>query len=221
MNISNYITSDLLSAVVCMAVSLILGIAIALTYMYKSNYTKSFVITLILLPAIVQAVILLVNGNIGTGIAVAGAFALIRFRSIAGSAKDICTIFLAMAAGLASGIGEVFFGLIFVAVVCVAYIIIKVIPFAENKSNNNRMLKITVPEDMDYDNAFDEILKNYTSKYDLEQVKTTNMGSMFHLTYHIILNKDINEKKFIDELRIRNGNMPIVLGQYKSNIEEL
>jgi hypothetical protein len=204
-----------------MAVSLALGVIIALTYMYKSNYTKSFVVSLILLPAIVQAVILLVNGNVGTGIAVAGAFSLIRFRSATGSAKDITTIFLAMAAGLATGIGEIFFAMIFVGIVCAAYFIVKLIPFADGSHNMNRHLKITVPEDLNFEGVFENVLKKYTAFFRLEQIKTTNMGSMFYLTYHIILNKNANEKAFIDELRVCNGNLPIVIGDYKNDADQL
>lgn len=221
MNISAYVASPPWSALICMGVSLCLGVIIALAYMYKSNYTKSFVITLILLPAIVQAIILLVNGNIGTGVAILGAFSLVRFRSVAGNAKDICTIFLAMAIGLATGIGEIFFALIFGGAMCAVFLLIKAIPFAESVKNKNRLLKITVPEDLNYDNVFDAILVKYASKSELEQIKTTNLGSMYHLNYHLVLKNGISEKELIDELRVYNGNLPIVLGQYKINNDEL
>jgi ABC-type sugar transport system permease subunit len=165
-------TITLSSALICTLVSLLLGFIIAMVYKFKSNYTKNFLITLTLLPVIVQMVIMMVNGNIGTGVAVLGAFSLIRFRSVAGNSKDICIIFLAMAVGLATGMGYVGFAVIFVVIVCAVFIVLKLTNFGEEKGGNEKTLKITVPEDLDYTKSFTEVFKTYASKVNLEKVKT-------------------------------------------------
>lgn len=202
------------------ATSLILGFVIALVFKFKSKCSKSFVITLAMLPAIVQMVIMLVNGNIGTGVAVMGAFSLIRFRSVPGNAKDICSIFLAMATGIATGTGYLLIAALFTVILCGVNLLYSYISFGENK-NKEKQLKITIPEDLDYSNIFDDLFAEYTHKAELVNVRTSNMGSLYKLNYSIILSDDSREKEFIDQLRCRNGNLEISCGRPVSNFEQL
>ena len=195
----------------CTLSSLVLGLLCALIYMYKHNYSKNFVVTLALLPVIVQMVITLVNGNLGAGVAVMGVFNLVRFRSIAGTAKDIGSVFLAMAIGLATGMGYIGIAAILTVVVGVFNIIYVTTPFGTSKQIS-KSLKITVPEDMQFEGMFDETLKNYTSYYDLVNVQTTNMGSLYQIEYNVAMKEAGLEKIMIDELRCLNGNLKISLG---------
>ncbi len=197
---------------ICIAVSLVLGLGIALLCMYKSSYTQSFIITLALLPAVVQVIIMLVNGNIGTGVAVAGAFGLIRFRSTPGTAKEIGMIFLAMAIGLATGMGYVMLAALFFAVMAVFILVLSQLRFG-GSSENERMLKITIPENLDYDGLFEDLFQQYLRSAKLERVKTTNMGTLYELDYRVILKDEQVPKIFLDELRCRNGNLNIVCGR--------
>ena len=192
----------------CTAVSLVLGVLTALVYMFRSRCSQSFAVTLAVLPAIVQVVILLVNGNIGAGVAVAGAFSLVRFRSAAGSAKEIGAIFLAMAIGLATGMGYVTLAVVFFAVLAAAMLLLHAIRFGE-RDGAERTLKITIPETLDYDGVFDDLFRQYAKKATLEKVKTTNMGTLFELQYSIVLQTTEIPKAFLDELRVRNGNLNI------------
>lgn len=200
------------------AASLVLGLVIAAAFRYKNKTSKGFLITLAVLPAIVQVVIMLVNGNIGTGVAVMGAFSLVRFRSVPGNAKDICAIFLAMAVGLATGTGYIATAVLFTAIICAAVLIYSAIPFGETAGV--KQLNITIPESLDYSDIFEEIMSKYTDSCELVNVKTTNMGSLYKLTYHIRLKKNASEKSFIDELRCRNGNLEISCGRAASNNSE-
>lgn len=194
----------------CMGISLALGLVMAFAYMYRSRYTKSFVVTLALLPAVVCVVIMLVNGNVGTGVAVAGAFSLVRFRSVPGSAKEICTLFLAMGAGLITGMGYLGFATLFTLVMCAAFLLYNRLDFgAEKNAKTYKVLTVTIPEDLDYSCIFDDIFKEYTTDCRLIRVKTTNMGSMFKLTYDITLRDPAVEKQMIDRIRCRNGNLEI------------
>ncbi|MBQ6380406.1 MAG: DUF4956 domain-containing protein [Clostridia bacterium] len=193
---------------ICTAVSLVLGILTALVYRHKSHCSQSFAVTLAVLPAIVQVVIMLVNGNIGAGVAVAGAFSLVRFRSAAGTAKEIGTIFLAMAIGLATGMGYVTLAVLFFAIVALFMLVLTLLKFGES-GENERVLKITIPENLDYEGIFDDLFTQYTKKATLEKVKTTNMGTLYELQYDIVLKGKEIPKAFIDELRCRNGNLNI------------
>ena len=193
---------------ICTAVSLVLGIGTALVYRHKSQCSQSFAVTLAVLPAIVQVVIMLVNGNIGAGVAVAGAFSLVRFRSAPGTAKEIGAIFLAMAIGLATGMGYVGLSVIFFVIIAACMLLLGAIKFGET-GKNERVLKITIPENLDYEGIFDDLFALYTQKASLEKVKTTNMGTLYELQYDIILKDNEIPKKFIDELRCRNGNLNI------------
>jgi len=204
----------------CTVTSLVLGVIIAIVYMYRNIYTKNFVVTIVLLPAIVQAVIMLVNGSLGTGIAVMGAFSLIRFRFAPGTAKEISSIFLAMAIGIATGMGHVYYAIGFTIVIGGVILLLSNISFGERK-NTIKTLKITIPENLDYTEIFDEAFQKYTKKADLETVKTTNLGSLYELQYSIEL-KDVKvEKDLIDEIRCRNGNLNIICGRMPVNRDEL
>ena len=204
---------------ICIVASIALGLIIAFGYMYKNKYSKSFVITLALLPAIVQVVIMLVNGNIGTGVAVMGAFSLIRFRSIPGSAKEIGIIFLAMAVGLAVGMGFVAIAVVFTVIITLVSILFTVTKFGESRKAIKE-LKITIPENLNYNGLFDDIFDEYTSSKKLVCVKTTNMGSLYQLMYNIEERDESREKDMIDAIRCINGNLDIVCG-YISNDKEV
>ena len=195
----------------CTVASLVLGLVCALIYMYKHDYSKNFVITLALLPVIVQMVILLVNGNLGAGVAVMGVFSLVRFRSIAGTAKDIGSVFLAMAIGLATGMGYIAVAVALTIVVGVFNIIYNAVPFGQN-DGRKKMLQITVPEDLEFEGLFDEVIAKYTQESELRSVETTNMGSLYKISYSIRMREQGLEKAMIDELRCLNGNLKISLG---------
>lgn len=194
----------------CLLAALVAGVVLALSYTYKTKYTKSFLMTICILPAVVCAVIMMVNGNIGTGVAVAGAFSLVRFRSAPGSAKEICTIFIAMGAGLISGMGYLAYAVLFSILLSAIMVVFKSIRVGRVKENTKSLL-ITIPEDLNYDTAFEDILKKYTKSYELVNVKTSNLGSLFKLKYLIDLRAGVSEKEMIDEIRCRNGNLEIRL----------
>ena len=199
LTISNFLLS--------FAVSLALGFVIAGLYMFRSHYSKSFVMTLVMLPAVVQVVILLVNGNLGVGVAVAGTFSLVRFRSVPGTAREITSIFLAMAVGLAAGMGYLGIAVLLVVVLGAVSMILTITSFGDQR--NRKDLRITIPESLNYTDVFDDILKSYAKNWELVQVKTTNMGSLYKLTYQIEMKDTSEEKKMIDELRCCNGNLEI------------
>ena len=190
--------------------------------MWKTRYTKSFVATLAMLPAIVCVVIMMVNGNVGAGVAVAGAFSLVRFRSVPGSAKEIGAIFLAMGTGLVVGMGYIGYAFLIAVIFGGMTVLYNQLDFGAGKGMSlYKTLHITIPEDLDYTEVFDEVLKKYTEKCELVQVKTTNMGSLFRLTYHLKLKKINEEKNMIDELRCRNGNLEITVSRQENVIGEL
>ena len=206
----------------CLGCSLVLGLVMAFTYMYRTRYTKSFVITLALLPAVVCVVIMLVNGNVGTGVAVAGAFSLVRVRSVPGTAKEICTLFLAMGAGLIAGMGYLGFAVLFTVMMCVIFVLYNCLDFGAKKNAATfKTFNITIPEDLDYTGVFDDIFAEFTRSHDLIRVKTTNMGSMFKLTYNVELTDATREKEMIDKLRCRNGNLEIAVSKQETVGTEL
>lgn len=197
-----------------MAAAVIIGLVIGITYMFackKSGYNKEFIVGLVLLPAIVSVVIMLIGSNVARAFSMAGAFALVRFRSAPGNAKDIAVVFFAMASGLACGLGYITFAVIFTVVIILVLVALSITDFAD-KNAGKRQIRITIPENLNYTHAFDGIFDNFLSSKELTKVKTTNMGTMFELTYIIEMNKDINEKEFIDSLRVVNGNLNITLG---------
>ena len=181
-------------------------------YVYRNRYSQSFVLTLAILPAVVQIIIMMVNGNIGAGVAVAGAFGLVRFRSAPGNAREIGLIFLVMALGLATGMGYVALAVIFFVIVAVFMLLLTQLHFGDEKSGE-RELKITVPENLDYDGLFDDILQKYAFSSELVRVKTSNMGTLYELIYRVVLRDAKISRAFLDELRTRNGNLNIVCGK--------
>ncbi|MCR5431950.1 MAG: DUF4956 domain-containing protein [Lachnospiraceae bacterium] len=206
--------------IICTLISIGLGIIIAFIHSFKNEYSKHMLLALIALPAIIQSVIMLVNGNVGTGIAVMGAFSLVRFRSTPGNAREITSIFLATASGLAMSMGYVLYAAALILVVGAVTIVISLIGLAQ-PARGTKQLKIVIPENLDYTTIFDDILDKYTSKAVLGRVKSTNMGSLFELQYDVVLLPGKNEKEFIDELRVRNGNLSITLSRPIVNREEL
>ncbi len=210
---------DFLLCVVC---ALAVGLLLAACYMYRTRYTKSFVATLALLPSVVCVVIMMVNGNVGAGVAVAGAFSLVRFRSVPGTAKEIGAIFLAMGTGIIVGMGYLGYAILCAAVLGGASALYSRLDFGcTKKSALLKTLQITIPEDLDYTGVFDDILRQYASEYELVQVKTTHMGSLFRLTYHMTLRAANQEKQLLDELRCRNGNLEISVSKQATETGEL
>ena len=206
----------------CLGVSLVIGLLMAVAYMYRTRYTKSFVVTLALLPAVVCVVIMMVNGNVGTGVAVAGAFSLVRFRSVPGTAKEICTLFLAMGAGLIAGMGYLGFALLFTVVMCVMFVLYNRLDFGTKRNAAiYKSITVTIPEDLDYSAVFDDIFAAFTVSHDLVRVKSTNMGSMFKLTYNVTLRDVTREKEMIDQMRCRNGNLEITVSKQETVGTEL
>lgn len=191
-------------------VALACGLIIALSYMMKNRCSKSFATTLVLLPAIVELVIILVNGNIGAGVAVAGAFSLVRFRSAAGKGQEITSIFLSMAVGLATGMGYVGVALMFTILICAVSYVLNIVHFGQ-ENGSIRVLHITVPENLDYEGRFEDLFSKYLKTYEYESVKTTNMGSLYKITLNVTLKDKVSTKEFLDELRTRNGNLDISL----------
>lgn len=206
----------------CLGVSLGIGLILAALYQYHTRYTRSFVVTLALLPAVVCVVIMMVNGNVGTGVAVAGTFSLVRFRSAPGTAREICAIFLAMAAGLIAGMGYLGYAVLCTLVLSGAELLFRMLSAkADGGASLYKTLHITIPEDLDYSDVFDEPLREFTREYELTSVKTTNMGSLFRLTYNITLRDSRTEKSLIDRLRCRNGNLEITVSKQETAIGEL
>ncbi len=196
--------------IITIIASLASGAVIAAVHAYRNTYTKSFLLTVLLLPAIVELIIMMVNGNLGAGVAIMGAFSLVRFRSIPGNARDIGTIFLAMTIGLACGMGYVGYASVFLLII--ELITLLFVRFSVKTEENEKELKITIPENMNYTCLFNDLFASFTKKVKLDSVKTTNMGSLYELRYTIMLKDDAQEKEFIDALRCRNGNLTICCG---------
>ena len=207
--------------ILCIGVSLLIGVFLALVYTWKSRYTKSFVMTLSMLPAVVCAVIMMVNGNIGAGVAVAGAFSLVRFRSVPGTAKEIATIFLAMGAGLIAGMGYLAYAVLFSLILGVIMLVFNFISYKSALKSKERILKITIPENLNYTDVFEKTFEKYTTSHTLTLSKTSNMGSMYKLTYKVNLKNFNEEKAFIDDIRCLNGNLEVSLSLDEVNICEL
>ena len=213
-------TPTLGSLLLCTLCSIIFGFLVTMTYMFRNKYSKSLAVTLVFIPATVQIIIMLVNGNIGVGVAVAGAFSLVRFRSIPGNARDIGSLFFAMAVGFVAGLGYLFFAFVFLLMVGSVSLLLTYLRFG-HEATENRVLRITIPENIDFDGLFDEIFGEYTLSAELERVKTTNMGSLYELTFLVRMKPEAKPKAFIDELRCRNGNLNILLSREQRNREEL
>lgn len=206
-----------LGALGCTIASIILGLGIAFIYRKGS---KNFMITLVALPVLVQVIIMMVNGNLGTSVAILGAFGLIRFRSVPGTSKEICFVFFAMAVGLATGMGYITFAIMITFIIGLLWMTLQNTKFGDAKKEH-RQMRITIPEALDYMTVFDDLFEKYTKQVTLERVKTTNLGSMFELTYEITLKDEKKEKVFIDELRCRNGNLTIICNRSMMEREQL
>jgi hypothetical protein len=203
----------------CLVTALAIGAFLSLIYTRLTRFTTSFLVTLALLPAIVCVIILLVNGNIGAGVAVAGAFGLVRFRSQPGSAREIGTLFLAMTAGLACGMGYLGYAVLFALVLGMLMLMLDRLSQRLPRPTQDKTLRITIPEDLDYCQLFDDLFAEYTSCWESVAVKSTNLGSLFKLTYHVTLKNPKLEKEFLDALRCRNGNLEIALSNQEVNNE--
>ena len=194
---------------ICELTAMVLGFGTALVFLVRDRHTNAFSQSLALLPGVVTLVIMLVNGNIGAGLAVAGTFALVRFRSAPGSAKEITGLFISVAIGLACGMGYVGVAVIFFVLMSVYVLGLGAARFGE-ESEKHRHLKITVPENTDYESLFADLLEKYTSFHELNKVRTTNMGTLFELQYQVVLKDPRQIREMIDEIRCRNGNLNIV-----------
>jgi hypothetical protein len=211
-----------LQFVLCILVSLLIGAFFSFIYSRNERSTQSFMVTLAILPAIVCVIIMMVNGNVGAGIAVAGAFSLVRFRSVPGTAKEITMLFLAMGAGLVTGMGYLGYAILFSLLLSGALLLFTKMGIGSKKKEiMDKTLRITIPEDLNYNNLFDDLFEEYTVSHQVASVKSTNMGSMFRLTYNIVLRDEKKEKEFIDELRCRNGNLEISIACREANNYEL
>ena len=202
------------------SVSLATGLFMALIYSRNHRYTKSFIVSLVLLPAIVQMVIMLVNGNIGAGVAVAGAFSLVRFRSATGTSQEITSIFLAMAVGLATGMGYIAIAVVFAVLITLVNYILNMTHFGEH-GTDQRILRITIPENLDFEGIFDDLLENYTLEHNIAEVKTSNMGSLYKLEYNVIFRSGISVKELMDQIRQRNGNLEVSCSRPVTALDEL
>ena len=198
----------------CLGTALVAGLILALFYKFMSKASGSFLLTLALLPAVVSVIILMVNGNIGTAVAVAGAFSLVRFRSAAGTAREICALFLAMASGLIAGAGYLGYAILFPFLLCLIWFVYTKADLGGEKAlANKKVLRITIPESLDYTNVFEDIFQRYTLSHEMTSVKTTDLGALFRTTWSIALKNPAEEKEMIDALRVRNGNLEISVSQ--------
>ncbi|MBP5249896.1 MAG: DUF4956 domain-containing protein [Lachnospiraceae bacterium] len=223
LGITNDSSITTITTITCMLFAVILGIIIAASYAIitkKEEISLSFFLTLVIMPAAVALVIVLVGSNLARALSLGGIFALVRFRSMPGDGKDISFVFVAMAAGLSSGLG--FLTIALAATVVLALVVVVVTKVAGLVfANNTQSLKIVIPEDMDYGDAFKDIFEKYTDKAELEKVKTTNMGTLYELAYFVNMKSDADEKKFLDEIRTRNGNLSVILAKHLKKKEEL
>lgn len=196
----------------CIFAALVLGVLTALVFSFRNKHSGSLILALAVLPPIVTMVIMMVNGNIGAGLAVAGTFSLVRFRSAPGTAREICGLFMSTAIGITCGMGFIGIAAVFFLVMAVFLVLLSLFRFGETAASS-RKLKITIPENLDYDGLFDDIFEKYTSRHELVKVKTTNMGTLYELTYTINLKTPEVSKQFIDDIRCRNGNLNIICGR--------
>lgn len=203
---------------ICTACAFLCGVIAALAVSFRTRISKSFLISIVILPAIVETVIIMVNGSVGTGIAVAGAFSLVRFRSVPGKAKEIAALFLAMTAGLSCAIGYTSIALLFTLLASLVIVVITLIPIAAEREMD---LRITVPESLNYTDAFDDVFEKYTKKCRLAQVRTSNMGSLYRLDYKLVMRNPAQSREMLDELRCRNGNLEIRIAEAADRPEEL
>ena len=204
----------------CLGVAIALGLIAAFCYMFKNMYSKTLVVTIAILPPIVCVLIMLVSGSLGAAVAVGGVFALTRFRSAQGSAREITQIFLSMAVGLVTGLGYIYIAMVLVAVIEALAIVFALTKFGES-SSKRRTLKVSIPEELDYTDIFDDLFEKYTTNATLVKVKLKNLGTIFQLTYDINLKDIKEEKKFIDEIRVRNANLDVLCSRIVTGADEL
>ena len=216
-------TADVIAVsdfMICILSSLVIGLIIAVMYMYKNEYSRSFIVTLAMIPAIVCAVIMMVNGNVGAGVATAGAFSLVRFRSLPGTAKEIGVLFLAMGTGLITGMGYIAYGFLFAIVLSAAYVLYSQTGFGTKKQTAlKKTMRITIPEDLDYTEVFDDLFEKYTKDNELVSVKTTNMGSLFRLTYDMTLKDRSVEQALREAIRGRTGNLENTVSRQETTMQ--
>ena len=206
----------------CIGAALILGLILAAVGSFRNRVSHSYAVTLALLPAVVCVIIMMVNGNIGAGVAVAGAFGLVRFRSQPGTAREIVLLFLAMGAGMITGMGYIGYGFLFTAVLAILCLVYESIGFGSGKKEAlYKVIRVTIPENLDYTGIFDDLFERYTDKNELVSVKTSNMGSMFKLIYEVQLKNLSEEKEMIDEMRMRNGNLEISVSRQQTREDQL
>ena len=204
------------------AAAIVSGIIYAWLMSFKVRSKKRFFIVASILPFIVAAVITFVNGNIGAGVAIGGAFGLIRFRSAQGSSDEIVTVLIAMGSGIAFGMGYVGYGVVILLGMAVYFFVLSALPIFEHKKfSQDKMLKITIPESLEYTNIFGDTFSHYLKSVENEGVKTTGMGSMFKLSFKIQMKDPAEEKAFIDELRTKNGNLEISILPYTEPLNQL
>jgi len=209
--------------VVCMLVAVVLGLFVGGVYVLvakKEQRSMSFFLSLVMLPAVVCLVILLIGSNVARAFSVAGIFTLVRFRSVPGDGKDISLVFMAMGAGISAGLGYLTIGIVAVAVLSGVILLVNLFG-TKILQKEYKQLRVLIPEDMDYQNVFDDIFDSYTKKATLSRIKTTNMGTLYELTYHLLMKEGINEKKFMDEIRSRNGNLTIILSKQEPTQDKL
>ena len=203
-------TESVQNCLLCVGVAIVLGIVISYTHKATTKTTPNFLLTLGILPVLVEVIILLASGQVEVSLAVAGAFSLVRFRSMPGNSKEIVSVFWAMAIGSALGLGYIWLSVVITIIVAILMFVYTSI-LNKSTDNSQRRLKVVIPENLDYDDVFKDLLKKYTKEYELRKAKTTNMGSTYELTYLISLKNGIKEKQFMDDIRVRNGNMTVLL----------
>lgn len=201
------------SLLICLGSAMALGVLTSMVFLYRSRHTAGFALALAALPMVVAMVIMLVNGNVGTGIAVAGAFTLVRFRSVPGTAREIAAIFTAMAMGLALGMGYVGVAAVFFLMAAAFTLVLTMMNFG-GANRHEKEMKITIPESYNYEDLFEDIFMEYGVRTRLEKIRTTDMGTLFELTYSAVFPEGRVPKDFMDEIRARNGNLTLVIGDF-------
>lgn len=200
------------NAIITILISIILGGIISLTYMKTNSqgYSQSFTLTMVLLPSIVAIIILLIGSNVARAFSLAGAFSIIRFRSAPGDPKDISYVLFTMAAGLACGVGSFGYAVLFTLILCLLMVLLNRFRFGASKTQM-KTLKVTIPENLGYEEAFDEVFKKHNVDYELRKIRTTELGSLYELVYNIKIDHLTNQKAFLDDIRCRNGNLDLSL----------
>lgn len=214
LNVSTDGTSlSLVSSLVTIITSFILGLGISLTYMKtcnKHSYSQNFALSVVILPTVVAIIIFLIGNNVARAFSLAGAFSIIRFRSAPGDSRDISFVLFAMAAGLACGVQAYSYAAIFTIFLCSLMFMLNMFHFGVKKTFQ-KILKITIPEDLDYEGVFDDLFSKFTKEHELRRVRTTDLGSLYELVYTVTMDNEVSQKEFIDALRCRNGNLNIIL----------